>query len=530
MPYSKKLLPLAQTGLYPALLTDYLHGKLSGKGIYSHEPNLEGLAGAMAARVAKPAMVSRSELVQVFRNQYQGRQLTAAQEANLQLLLKPNTFTVTTGHQINLMTGPLYVPLKLVTAVLLCQRLKERYPTHDFVPVYWMATEDHDKDEVDHFNLFGKRLKWETDQQGPVGRFTWPPAQEFWEQLPADFDAATVAAYNDATTWADATRSLVQHWLGESGLLALDPDDAVLKKAFVNIALADAIDHAHQPLHHLASQSLEQQGYRTQVNAREINLFYIGPEAGGKAIRERLVKTETGYEVLNSGLTFSADSLAEAIRNEPTQWSANVVLRPLYQEAILPNIAYLGGPAEVAYWLQTKPLFDLHNIPMPVVLPRIMAQISQKSIVQRQRKLGLSFQDLLLEPNQLKALVVARQQGSNVDISVEHKLLSQAFSMLRDKAQAADPTLAAFADAQQASVLKIVDAVEKRISKAWERKHETAITQAFTLREKLLPGDAPQERHENICSYLANDPALWQTLLSELDPLSFAYHLLEEEV
>lgn len=537
MAYTKKLLPLTQTGKYPTLLTDYLDGRLAALDVYAHSPDIEGLAQAMAARMQQPPAISRDNLVQVLRQKYSHLTLTEQQEQNLNLLASPNTFTVTTGHQINLFTGPLYVPLKLLSTILLCKKLGERYPTHQFVPVYWMATEDHDRDEVDHFHLFGRKYQWPADDKGAVGRMPWPPSEAFIESLPKDLPQPLLESYLSAPTWADATRALVQHLLGHTGLLCLDPDHATLKEAFVPIALADALQHAHEPLHTTASQKLEAAGYKTQVNARPINLFYM-QGAGATGIRERLVKTDAGqFTVLNTELTFTAQELEQHIRTQPTSWSANVVLRPLYQEAILPNIAYFGGPAEVAYWLQMLPLFQHHKLPMPVVLPRIMAQLNAKGTVGRLKKAGVRYEDLLLDANQLKQLVVARAQGGPAtQLEAELKLINQAFALARQKAEQADATLSAFVDAQEATVLKTLDNVEKRIQKAWEKKHETQVTQVLNLREKLLPADGLQERQENLLTYLigtcvneAGQYQLLEELMQHLDPLGFQFHLLEEE-
>lgn len=529
--YQKRVIPLGVSGKYPAALVNYLEGRLAGHHLYPHSPDLTGLAQAMSERMVQGAAmkISRADLVAVIKAQYVGLDLSVSQQTNIALLEKPTTFTVTTGHQLNLMTGPLYVPLKLASVVNLCRTLKQRYPTHDFVPVYWMATEDHDKDEVDHFSLFGKQIKWETDQTGPVGRFKWDPHADWWTQLPQDTPAELIAAYKNADTWAKATRQLVQYLFAETGLLCLDPDDKVLKQGFKSIAVNDALEQLHTAPHQTISQRIEHLGYKTQVNARPINLFYIGPSPDGRVIRERLVQEDNQYKVLNSPVSFTREQLAESIDNNPDYWSPNVVLRPLYQEAILPNIAYLGGPAEVAYWLQMAELFSINQLPMPVVLPRGFAQIITKSVAGRITKAGLRFEDFMLDQQQLKSLVLSKQATTaQVDFAEEYKLTAEAFNRAKRKAEAADQTLVAFVEAQEAQVMKQLDAIEKRINKALERKHETAINQVLNLREKLLPGDGLQERSDNILNFLINSPELIQLLVNQLDPLNYGLHVFEE--
>jgi bacillithiol biosynthesis cysteine-adding enzyme BshC len=397
-----------------------------------------------------------------------------------------------------------------------------------------MATEDHDKAEIDHFNLFGKKFSWETDQTGPVGRFTWPPSEAFWEALPKDVPLEWISTYKDAKTLVEAQRALIHLWLGDQGLICLDPDDKVLKEAFVKIALEDALTDHGQKAHEKGSLLLEKAGFKPQVNARDNNLFYIGPyqkEGTDQTIRERLVALPDGnWSVLSTDIVFDKASIVQSITENPEYWSPNVVLRPLYQEAVLPNIVYMGGPAEVAYWLQTKSLFDHFDLPMPTVLPRAFAQINTKSVVQRLQKLNLRFEDVLLDVNQLKGIVMAKLEGSSkISLHNEHQLINQAFLQIKQKAIAADPTLASFVDAQETNVLKTLEGVEKKLSKAIEKRHETIISQTLNLKEKLMPNEGLQERSENILAYAIGSPTIFAELLSLLDPLCFALHILEEE-
>ena len=165
----KHCVDLKKTGHFSTFFLDYLEGKESLRPFYSHLPNLESFDAAIKAK--QFSADKRQVLVEVLESQYAGVPLAPAAAAQLEALRDEKTFTVTTGHQLNLFTGPLYFIYKLVTVINLAKRLKEAYPAYHFVPVYWMATEDHDAAEINYFKLDGETYRWESSQKGAVGEF-----------------------------------------------------------------------------------------------------------------------------------------------------------------------------------------------------------------------------------------------------------------------------------------------------------------------------------------------------------------------
>jgi uncharacterized protein YllA (UPF0747 family) len=205
------------------------------------------------------------------------------------------------------------------------------------------------------------------------------------------------------------------------------------------------------------------------------------------------------------------------------------VLRPLYQELLLPDLCYVGGGAEVNYWLQLKGVFDHYQVPMPLVLPRNSAMFVGRTHLGKLRKLGLNTDDLFRPLPELKKQVAAAVGQEEVSLAAQQQQLAEAFAAVSALAQKVDPTLVKTVAAEQQKVTGIVAGLEKRLSKAAETKHETAYTQLSGLKEKLFPAGSLQERHDNILSILTNNPGFITQLLDAFDPLALQFTVIEEE-
>jgi uncharacterized protein YllA (UPF0747 family) len=404
-----------------------------------------------------------------------------------------NTFTVTTGHQLNIYTGPLYVIYKLVSTINLARALQKAYPDQRFVPVYWMATEDHDFEEINHFFSFGTKYEWTTSQKGAVGRFNLSD----FPRIPlrnAIFDQA----YSEGKNLSEAVRIYMHALFGAEGLVCLDADDARLKSLFAPMMEADLNQQVHEPIVRATTEKLEALGYKTQVAAREVNLFRL---------------TENDRIRLEKG-----DSV------EMTDASPNVILRPLYQEVILPNLAYIGGPAEVAYWLQLKGIFDLHQVPFPILLPRNFAIVKTQKQAERAEKLGLSLADLFTDELTLRRSFVAGRTVHQLDTASELDALQPILATLADRAKAIDSTLKASVLAEQARWTKGLERLAKKMKRAEERNQGDEVRQVLALKEALFPAGEWQERHTNFLEFATDHPEFISDLLQTFDPLNFEFY------
>ncbi|EMR02182.1 bacillithiol biosynthesis cysteine-adding enzyme BshC [Cesiribacter andamanensis] len=421
-------LPLEKTGHFSKLFLDYLHQQPQLKFLYGQAPTPEGIGRQLAQKEFSPER--RALLQRVLQQQYTGLQTGEAVEQHLEALTEPGTFTITTGHQLNIFTGPLYFIYKIAATIRACQELQQQYPQHRFVPLYWMASEDHDLAEINHFRLFGQTYTWQTEQTGPVGRFSTSGLAELSRELPEAVPLFE-EAYSQEPTLAAATRRYVHSLFGQWGLLVLDADDAALKRSFMPVLKDELLQQKSHRLVQQASDQLQEMGYGAQIHPREINLFYMQD-----GLRERLVQEGEQWEVLNTDLRFSEQALLGELEKHPERFSPNVVLRPLYQEWILPNLAYIGGPAELAYWLQLKPLFDHYQTPFPLLLPRQFALVLNKALEQRRQKLNLEPAELFEDPHQLKSRLLQLWSGHEISLDEERQQLQQFFAALQEKAPA----------------------------------------------------------------------------------------------
>jgi bacillithiol synthase len=514
-------LPLEKSGHFSKLFLDYLQHAPGLKPFYGQLPRAESFRQQIEEKQF-PAE-KRQLLHQVLHTQYQGLPKIAAVEENLQAITEPATFTITTGHQLNIFTGPLYFIYKIAATIRACQELQAHYPQHRFVPLYWMASEDHDLAEIDHFRLFGQTYRWQTEQTGPVGRFSTDGLAALSQELPETVPLFE-QAYAQEATLAAATRRFVHELFGQWGLLVLDADHPQLKKEFASVVKEELLEQRSQGLVQQASSGLEALGYSAQIHPREINLFYMQNE-----FRERLVQEGDQWVVLHTNLRFKKQELLDEVENHPERFSPNVVLRPLYQEWILPNLAYVGGPAEVAYWLQLKPLFDHYQLPFPILLPRQFALVLNKAQEQRRQKLNLKMEELFEDPHQLKSRLLDVWSGHEISLEEERQQLQHFFNTLQEKAAAIDKSLRGFVGAESAKAEKSLENIEKRLKKAEEQRHSTQMQQLEGLLEKLFPGGSLQERTDNFLNFYLNDPQFIERLLPHLSGFDFSLKVLSYE-
>ncbi len=507
--------PLSQLTAFSSLLLDYLDEKPNLKNLYQNSPNIAGFKNQLADKRSFP-ISNRQTLVEVLQDQYQGIENKPA----IEKLLDSNTFTVTTGHQLNLMTGPLYVIYKIVSIINLAKKLKAEYPTFNFIPVYWMATEDHDWDEINHVHLNQKTYSWNTQQQGAVGRFNLEGIQDFLQSLPYSLPIFQ-KAYTQNNTLSEAVRCYMHELFGAEGLVCLDADDSRLKSLFLPVMEADLLDHVHETLVEKQNQQLNDLGYKTQINARGINLFYLID-----GVRERIEKQGEWYKVLNQSIQFNTEELKQELQLHPERFSPNVVLRPVFQECILPNLAYLGGPAEVAYWLQLKGIFDHHQIPYPIVLPRnfalLLPQVEQKRI----EKLGIKISDLFLPESSLVRKYVLENSVYSLDFNQEIESVNPILEQMVHKAKQVDPTLEGSILAERQRWVNGLERMAKKLKRAEERNHETAIRQIQQVKAHLFPHGNWQERYDNLLDFYLDKPSLIQDLLDSFDPLNFELYVI----
>ncbi len=506
---------LSEVGTFPKLFLDYINQQPHTKEFYDIYPNIEGFRDLIKKR--QFSQEKRQILVSVLEQQYQN----INHKPNLQILLEANTFTVTTGHQLNIFTGPLYVIYKIITAINLAKKLKSAFPEYNFVPVYWMASEDHDFAEIASFNLFSKNYTWETDQKGAVGRMNPSELATILESLPEKADIFE-KAYLQNTSLANAVRQYMNDLFGKENLICLDADHADLKQIFAPIIKDDLLQHNAYELVTKTTEKLQHLSYHTQISPRIINFFYLQD-----GLRERIVKEDNQYKVLNSDLSFSELEILEILEKNPENFSPNVVLRPLYQEVILPNLAYIGGPSEVPYWLQLKGMFDYYEESFPLLMPRNFALLINQANKKKMDKLGIYSEELFADEVSLKRKFVEKHSENSLSLAFEIDDISDIFERVLKKSMLIDPTLKAPVEAEKVKIIASLENLEKRLKKAEERNQENHVNQLLALKHKLFPDNGLQERKENFLNFYLNDADILQKLLDSFDPLDYRFNIIE---
>lgn len=510
-------LPLASTGQFSSLFLDYINKKDILFPFYQRYPELSAFKEQINDKAFDGS--KRQVLVDALERQY----AQISNKPDFSVLLQPNTFTVTTGHQLNIFTGPLYIVYKLITTIRLAQQLKKAYPDYNFVPVYWMATEDHDFAEINHFSLFGKNYSWATEQRGAVGRMNPQELKTLFSQIPEKLSLFE-EAYLKHNTLADAARHYINELFGSQGLISLDADDAALKRVFAPV-MRDELQHQRSgELVAKQTELLEKLGYKTVISPRDINLFYLDDQ-----LRERIERKEDGtYRVLHTKLRFTEQELLQLLDEHPEQFSPNVVLRPLYQETILPNLAYIGGPSEVPYWLQLKPVFDYFQTAFPILMPRNFAMYVPSVSAKRIRKLGLTPEELFKDTLVLKREYVENHARHTLKFDNENKVVNKALDNILHKAQMVDPTLEKAVLAETKRFANAITRLEKKMRRAEEHNQEVGVRQLLAVKDELFPNGGLQERSENFLTFHLNDREFLNKIRSVFDPFDYRMQLCLE--
>jgi bacillithiol biosynthesis cysteine-adding enzyme BshC len=528
----KTKIPYQETGYFSKLMSDYLEEKEALKPFYNEFSNLDNFKKTIERR--KEHSLNRTVLVEALNQQNVGFDVSKDTQENIQKLNNENCYTVTTGHQLNLFTGPLYFIYKIVSAINLAKELKQKFPKNDFVPVYWMATEDHDFEEINHFNLFGKKYQLSNAQKGAVGNLKLEGVDELFSELKEDLggrngmeDILSLFSkyYKSSNTYADAIRGLVIDLFGKYGLVVIDGDDSSLKALMIKEFKSELIDRENHKLINNSSDKLKKIGFKPQLTPREINLFYL--REGG---RERIVFEEGEYKVLNTDIHFSEKAILIELENHPERFSPNAPLRCLYQEKILPNLAYIGGGGELAYWFQLKEMFNANEISYPMLVLRNSALFVDKGSAKKVFKLGLKTADLFTETESLIKNYLKNGSDIILELHDEEKSIENIFSDIIEKASVIDESLSPMIKAELQKSLKSIKNIENRLIKSEKKKEEVGVNQIKSLKDKLFPNGSLQERHDNVISiFLFYGIDVIDELINQLDPLDKTFTILTAE-
>lgn len=510
----------ADTNAFSKSFLDYIEGNHQLTKFYNRPPDLTSFREQINDKATSFSQSTRQLLADTLMAQYASLEAPEAVNKNIAALRESTTFTVTTGHQLNIFTGPLYFIYKIVTVINACKQLRQQYPQHTFVPVYWMASEDHDFDEIKYLKLYGKKYTWESAQTGAVGRFNPKELKTLLADVPGAIELFKTA-YLKHNTLADAVRYYVNALFGHEGLVVVDGDSRALKSVLAQVMEDDLFRHTAKGLVDTTNAALEALGYKTQVYARDCNFFYLDTN-----LRARLEREGDAFRVVDTPHTFTADAIRTMIRETPEKLSPNVILRPLYQEMILPNLAYVGGPAEVVYWLQLKEVFGKYNTPFPILMPRNFAMVIDAPAWRKFEKTGIQLTDLFKEKHALFNHIATVFATHTIKLNGEKEAIENYFKTIQQQASAIDSTLGPLVGAEMSRAVKSLEKIESKLLKAEKRFQSDRLRQVEAVKDTLFPGGGLQERTDNFLNFYQQDPQFIQKLVMHFDPFDFRFNVL----
>ena len=492
---------------------------------------------------APQEQIKRNQLIDALHKQHSNAgTLTQQVEENLKTLQSERCCAVVTGQQVGILGGPLYTLYKALHTVLLANQLHGLYPDYTFVPIFWQETEDHDFEETSGVKIITSNFEFRNLRYKPavdisrrqIGGLVFE--KEALESLFSEIESAIPKtdftdivlglyknAYQDNFTFALSQAHFLGELLSPEGLLILDPNTPELKRQASHIFkkefettpfLSDRIQEV--------SKKITTYGYHSQLDPQGMNLFIA---EGGK--RFKLSKVGDGFHYNEKAL--STSEMDSVLQNSPERLSMNVVMRPLVQDTILPTVAYVAGPGEIAYFAQLKVAYDWAGIEMPLIVPRIGMTIVEDRFDKLLEKYSRTVDELLEGGKELVANILSTEQEQIVsttftDIGVK---IDSALESLRKVVAETEPTLDPALSSVKGKILTTLKDFEGK-SLAAERKKQSGAKQQFEKAlNVLLPNGKLQERELNLLYFLNKyGMSFWENLKWRLitEPLNLGEH------
>ena len=509
----------------------YANEETSLRPFYKYSPAFSNFKQIIADK--KGEQIDRKLLSSVLLDQYRTFNISAKTKVNIDKLLDENTFTVITAHQPSLFTGPSYFIYKICSILNLSQRLNSDLSDNYIVPVFVTGGEDHDFEEISSAKIFGKKITWEQSTGGSVGKLDTTTLNTVLGELKEILGDRPIAneiyetvhtAFTKYKTYGQGMCYLVNELFGKYGLIVLDMSDKRLKEAFIPIIEKEVFERKSVSFVKETVAQLEAAGYSNQAHPRDINLFYLGD-----GFRERIIFEKDKYIVNNKDISFSAEEMKAEIHNNPERFSPNVVMRPIYQEYILPNLAYVGGGGELAYWMERQSQFAHFGINFPMLIRRNSVLIVDKGSQKKLQKLSVDLGDLLAEEHLMVASFLKQHSDNEFTLESQKESISKIYDDVINSVEKVDKSLVGTVKAERAKHIKSLENLESRLKKAEKSKFDTGINQLKGIKSKLFPENNLQERKENFLTfYTRYGKGYISYLVDHLDPFAKGLMVIKE--
>lgn len=493
------------TKRFSELIEDYLDNKPNLKPFYSYDLSEEGIEKAIKNKNFSKSQ--RTNLVHALNKQNAKAVLSKKQEDALQLLAKENTYTVTTAHQTNLLLGPVYLVYKIMHAIVCADYLNKKFPDKNFVPIYYAGSEDNDWEELDHVYINQKKYQWKTEQtkaafgnaiiDEPLLDLLQQIENKERENLPfhSELWHLIKESYKKGKSIFEANRQLILSLFKDYPLIVLDGNDKNLKRSFIPIMQEDMQKNIAEELVNEQSKQLHKL-YKTQAFARPINLFYLK-----KNLRERIEKENNKYKVIHSNISWTETELINELQNHPERFSPNVILRPLYQEFILPNIAFIGGGSELAYWMQLKKVFTYFKVDYPTLILRQSFEWIGNQELYDWENLGLSLENIFDSIIPIQRNNAINKIPESLKMDNVKKEFNAKLQVFEEELTQIDKTLKYSLAAVQHKINYQLSILEKKIIRAYKKEEKDFNKEVEDIIAKVFPYGGLTERKEGFFMY-----------------------------
>ncbi|TVR82419.1 MAG: bacillithiol biosynthesis cysteine-adding enzyme BshC [Saprospirales bacterium] len=530
-------LPYSESLLFSSKDVSYINSEPQLMDFAKYPFSQEGLNNSLLERRRNYSSDIRSELVEVLNDQYAEMDYPGSSMSLISKLSKKNTFTVCTAHQPCLFTGPLYVIYKIASTIHLASDLEKKHPGTNFIPIFVSGGEDHDLPEINHLHIYGKKISWEPGLSGAVGRMPADGVKELIDQVKtfagsSPFAEEAIGLLEDAlqytTTYGQFFRKLILQLFIDTDLLVINMDNPLLKRQFVPIMKDELLNNRSKKLVSTTQQRLIDKGYAAQAHARDINLFYF---RDNERLRiEKSDKSKT-FTLVGTEISFTEEEILYELKSSPEKFSPNVVLRPLYQELILPNIAYVGGGGEIAYWLERREQFEHYGIHYPVLVRRNsvfwLDHIGTKNLQQLDLEAELIFSSDI--DGLIKDFIINLAEDE-ISLEDEKEQLRLIFHAVETKAIQLEKSIIKTIRAEESKHLKSLEHLEHKLLKAKKQQLDVKVNKIRKTHDKLFPSGKPQERFDNFLMYYFRlGPFFIESLIDSLDPLNKEVIVFQEE-
>lgn len=493
----------------PQLVKDFLNHQIEGFENYTF--SLENFARQIHSKQNSFSSEKREILVETLKSQLSDFMISKKQSENLENLKQKNTFTITTGHQLNLFSGPVFFVYKILQTIKTCSYLQQNFPDFNFVPVYWMASEDHDFAEINHFKTENNYYEINEKSGSAVGRiqindtfFISEFEKEFKDSIfGTELILMLKEAYKTGNTLTEAIQTLVNRLFSDFGLLILDGDSKALKNQMKDVFKDELQNFSLHQNSKAKVDFLTEKYSKVQVNPREINLFYLSET------RDRIDFDGEKYFVVDKNIQFTEEEILTELENFPEKFSPNALMRPVYQETILPNLAYIGGNAEIMYWLELKDYFSELNLPFPILIPRNSMLFLKEKTLGKIDKLDLKMEDFFQNFTKITNNKILDNNEILNLLNEKENLLTRQFSELKNVAETTEQSFGNLVKAEEVRQLKSFERMKKRLLRAEKIKQSELLERLENLFLDVHPSKTWQERIYNFSVFFADLGYSW---------------------